>query len=99
MKQQNIAEIFPTPVGMVRRGGIPVWCVAYFPHARGDGPLASARARCPRSFSPRPWGWSGGTAGLGGLGGIFPTPVGMVRVLSAGSADDKHFPHARGDGP
>ena len=70
-----------------------------FPHARGDGPQ---RAPCPvtsRAFSPRPWGWSVVDLDGFGFGGVFPTPVGMVRPLRCGRCRGCGFPHARGDGP
>ena len=53
------ANVFPTPVGMVRvhrsyNGGR-----TRFPHARGDGPTWNNREFDWSKFSPRPWGWSG----------------------------------------
>ena len=51
------------------------------------------------SFSPRPWGWTATAEALDYLNGVFPTPVGMDRVVRTCSPPRKRFPHARGDGP
>ena len=53
------AGVFPTPVGMVRGAARLILTAHSFPHARGDGPMASAISTRSHSFSPRPWGWSG----------------------------------------
>ena len=70
--------VFPTPVGMVPIAiaeGVP-WFG--FPHARGDGPGKRDVSCYFRTFSPRPWGWSGIRGGASMGGKVFPTPVGMV---------------------
>ena len=91
--------VFPTPVGMVRcEFGFP-HIFASFPHARGDGPTVKTVKTINSKFSPRPWGWSD----LSGLSAtrflVFPTPVGMVRILAETTFEFNSFPHARGDGP
>ena len=50
-------------------------------------------------FSPRPWGWSVKPFPLRIEATLFPTPVGMVRVLFLAHRRFWSFPHARGDGP
>ena len=70
-----------------------------FPHARGDGPQAAADAGYQKAFSPRPWEWSTALRCRISPERVFPTPVGMVRILSSSEPEMQRFPHARGDGP
>ena len=70
-----------------------------FPHARGDGPRASRRFIRSEMFSPRPWGWSAVSQASGTQRIVFPTPVGMVRLIVDPVFVKVSFPHARGDGP
>ena len=84
-----------------------------FPHARGDGPPPATTFRWSWRFSPRAWGWSALGETGGGSGDVFPTRVGMVRVLASmppfsvgmvrwfglRSRPWCGFPHACGDGP
>ena len=70
-----------------------------FPHARGDGPRSNEDFREQIKFSPRPWGWSVPPLLPWICSVVFPTPVGMVRVLRPGDGRHVGFPHARGDGP
>ena len=99
MDVATIAEIFPTPVGMVLQHVLMRDCFPYFPHARGDGPPKAINKSVSPAFSPRPWGWSAEPNGYSAHKVIFPTPVGMVRRNSLPFAVNAHFPHARGDGP
>ncbi len=52
------AHVFPTHVGMDRRKEEHGEDARGFPHARGDGPLASGGAYSTAAFSPRTWGWT-----------------------------------------
>ena len=52
-----------------------------------------------KPFSPRPWGWSFYFFFTFIHSCVFPTPVGMVRVVSLDPRSGNRFPHARGDGP
>ena len=70
-----------------------------FPHARGDGPVGEWQDEFPIAFSPRPWGWSGLCEYTFSPARVFPTPVGMVRLVAASRSLGSSFPHARGDGP
>ncbi len=70
-----------------------------FPHARGDGPPWGAVAKNGMMFSPRPWGWSATASAYATISNVFPTPVGMVRILIIDGCVGAGFPHARGDGP
>ena len=70
-----------------------------FPHTRGDGPSFCALLIQRFWFSPHAWGWSD-RRGLGALSGrVFPTRVGMVRVVDSLVQRVYCFPHTRGDGP
>jgi len=91
--------VFPTPVGMVPMSEQESASGASFPHARGDGPSRCASARSPYRFSPRPWGWSDCSILDVHKAGVFPTPVGMVRLYRTFCRTLYCFPHARGDGP
>ncbi len=44
-KTRRINNVFPTPVGMVRRGNVSTLPNDGFPHARGDGPVKGAVSR------------------------------------------------------
>ena len=70
-----------------------------FPHARGDGPSRHFSRVQSRTFSPRPWGWSGRPGRIVRALLVFPTPVGMVRRNKFFTPSMACFPHARGDGP
>ena len=76
----RVQVVFPTPVGMVRHRVQAQRHAQGFPHARGDGPSALAKAGTPPWFSPRPWGWSAVGVGSPTHPQVFPTPVGMVRL-------------------
>ena len=98
-KYRMAVDVFPTPVGMVRRRHHGGCTIHSFPHARGDGPTTDGESGWWDEFSPRPWGWSLKSQHLYRPVAVFPTPVGMVRS-SLGVADVRRgFPHARGDGP
>ncbi len=91
--------VFPTRVGMDRRGAVQQSPGVRFPHARGDGPLPAGDQAPLTLFSPRAWGWTVNAAVLEGDMVVFPTRVGMDRFLSPQINTPHSFPHARGDGP
>ena len=91
--------VFPTRVGMVRLPTPAAPLLSCFPHARGDGPLATTGTLTITLFSPRAWGWSVCSRLTGRPRSVFPTRVGMVRSRTAVSRCPPRFPHARGDGP
>ena len=91
--------LFPTRVGMVRNVATFKTVGSALPHARGDGPIDGLGRHADRSFSPRPWGWSGGNVCASPVCRLFPTPVGMVRSAVDRRGVATPFPHARGDGP
>jgi len=97
-KENNI-RIFPTHVGMDRASTISSEEPRDFPHARGDGPPCSFHLLSSAKFSPRTWGWTVFFLVLWLSYNIFPTHVGMDRILPSVVAVIQHFPHARGDGP
>ncbi len=70
-----------------------------FPHARGDGPVDGCVITLTDEFSPRTWGWSGIPRPQTRYLKVFPTHVGMVRMIVANIIQHAGFPHARGDGP
>ena len=91
--------VLPTRVGMVRHGLLFAVHVFRAPHPRGDGPLQNRSAGQPIWCSPPAWGWSGkGRAGTS-AGGVLPTRVGMVRIITSLVIRFMGAPHPRGDGP
>ena len=75
-------EVFPTRVGMVRAASFP-GCTPFwgFPHPRGDGPLTDGIPPPVMSFSPPAWGWSASATTELTQALVFPTRVGMVRLV------------------
>ena len=99
MMRGSVARVFPTPVGMVRYHRTARRLPRGIPHARGDGPVGPRVVDDLRTYSPRPWGWSDLRAANTVAAGVFPTPVGMVRVDAPVRHPLFSIPHARGDGP
>jgi len=54
--QRGKGNLFPTHVGMIRRGTIRSGGRESFPHARGDDPAIAGFRASGISFSPRTWG-------------------------------------------
>ena len=91
--------VFPTRVGMVRircRSSRSWRCL---PHTRGDGPRYPSQILDYGWSSPHAWGWSVMTEPWLTLTSVFPTRVGMVRLLSPHNRRPQSLPHTRGDGP
>src|SRR3972149_6436011 len=84
---------------MVRGGNMLRRIGSGFPHARGDGPDNQQTPPNIAPFSPRAWGWSGCTECPAESTRVFPTRVGMVRLIMLVVCRWCGFPHARGDGP
>ena len=91
--------VFPTRVGMVRGYFNGVREPERFPHTRGDGPAIRKSDVPPCRFSPHAWGWSAPRPPRSTLAPVFPTRVGMVRILPPEVISAGSFPHTRGDGP
>ena len=69
------------------------------PHRRGDGPWWQRYQLRLEECSPQAWGWPGTGARLVQPPGVFPTGVGMARLLISLRPQRKCVPHRRGDGP
>ena len=69
------------------------------PHARGDGPVATALERQGWDRAPRTWGWTGISNSQGYKLAPSPTHVGMDRAATLIYDEAGPEPHARGDGP
>ncbi len=90
-------DVFPTRVGMFRRGPCRSRSCSCFPHTRGDVPTAVMFWTLLVVFSPHAWGCSGNRHGRGARHDVFPTRVGMFRVHGVHRRDDAAFsPHAWG---
>ncbi len=70
-----------------------------FPHPRGDGPKNHETKTLRHAFSPPAWGWSEAQNDEWDPLAVFPTRVGMVRVIEFDGGIIIGFPHPRGDGP
>ena len=91
--------VFPTGVGMDRRGAIFAGGVNSVPHGRGDGPSGRLNVVLPSPCSPRAWGWTDSASRVATGISVFPTGVGMDRRPAQGEPGDVSVPHGRGDGP
>ncbi len=93
------SHVFPTRVGMDREMSREPLENSSFPHARGDGPDERVCEICAPRFSPRAWGWTVPSGNVTVVSAVFPTRVGMDRVVTRLWPITRCFPHARGDGP
>ena len=80
----------------VSRAGIILACI---PHTRGDGPLSRSDFCNQPAYSPHAWGWTALHREMGRVEKVFPTRVGMDRVLHDTEIQKESIPHTRGDGP
>ena len=77
----------------------PPRCVSRFPHTRGGGPGRRVILERHQAFSPHAWGWTSADAGCRADQCVFPTRVGVDRVMMNGTLYAFRFPHTRGGGP
>jgi hypothetical protein len=91
--------VFPTRVGMDRGRRASGGLSAGFPHTRGDGPQGCRTTANRSPFSPHAWGWTVKRSYHGRVCAVFPTRVGMDRLLATRGLGLVRFPHTRGDGP
>ena len=91
--------VFPTCVGVDRRGsGFSMLCRG-IPHVRGGGPIVNLVPSRHMVYSPRAWGWTGeyNTKVIGTE--VFPTCVGVDRGHAFACVTQRRIPHVRGGGP
>ncbi len=69
------------------------------PHLRGDGPTGRRQTNRGHGYSPPAWGWPVEAVKRLRLVTVFPTCVGMARVLHGSFFQLRGIPHLRGDGP
>ncbi len=91
--------VFPTPVGVYRRGRPGLRPAQRFPHARGGVPAGWPPAFAHPAFSPRPWGCTVLIFVFIQIPAVFPTPVGVYRGAIQRHKFTCRFPHARGGVP
>ena len=77
------AQVFPTRVGVDRRGFRDTPERRSFPHTRGGGPFLRVGSQPHAEFSPHAWGWTVRKGRITMANMVFPTRVGVDR-LSAG---------------
>src|SRR5690606_18438038 len=91
--------VFPTHVGMYRRGAACGSTRLRLPHARGDVPLSTLDSGHHALSSPRTWGCTAEFFNNLQLLVVFPTHVGMYRHQGGYRLLQQRLPHARGDVP
>ena len=95
-QQNQLAGLFPTPVGVFPIALILGVSSVSLPHARGGVSAQKAvRVRVARS-SPRPWGCFSLSVGISVYATVFPTPVGVFLLYGGAAGGGKGLPHARG---
>ena len=98
-KSPKMKNLFPTGVGMVRSPISTRLLLSSLPHGRGDGPYFALDPPIGPSSSPRAWGWSDSGEIVHVNHRLFPTGVGMVRLVAVVPRTSVPLPHGRGDGP
>ena len=98
-KSSSGQYVFPTHVGMFRRGNHMGKRTERFPHSRGDVPEHGAVRHQTAPFSPLTWGCSIYDVHYLSPSCVFPTHVGMFRSRSRRRPPSHSFPHSRGDVP
>ena len=93
------SPVFPTYVGMFRRGAMASRSGSRFPHVCGDVPARPANGKPFPEFSPRMWGCSGFPGHGHRHPAVFPTYVGMFRDRRGADGAHIGFPHVCGDVP
>ena len=91
--------VFPTRVGVDRGGANREHPQPRFPHTRGGGPGTTAAAHSAGEFSPHAWGWTERQEIVVEVELVFPTRVGVDRVIRCHHRTLIRFPHTRGGGP
>ena len=91
--------LFPTHVGVDPSAGFTEGSPAPLPHARGGGPASCRSSLGAAGSSPRTWGWTGLGVPKRRSNPLFPTHVGVDRVIPSREETNAPLPHARGGGP
>ena len=84
---------------MDRHSDYLIFALSRIPHARGDGPVTHQVPDITSMYSPRTWGWTARSPKVFIDQEVFPTHVGMDRLLDVWPESEEGIPHARGDGP
>src|ERR1035438_8140459 len=78
---------------MVRPLNTPLPIKPRIPHSRGDGPTWPGPRGCNRRYSPPAWGWSDSAGEYLPSEDVFPTRVGMVRLVVSEYFHQCSIPH------
>ena len=92
----GVAGVVPTPVGVFLIHVQPAPLRIRLPHARGGVSGITLETHTDGGSSPRPWGCFYHIQILHDHERVFPTPVGVFRLLSVLTARTRCLPHARG---
>jgi len=90
--------VFPTHVGVFRLSAAPFDIFPCFPHACGGVPVTASCNAWRSWFSPRMWGCSGTWPPDPGALVVFPTHVGVFRIVVVTCSFPFSFPHTVGVG-
>ena len=96
---QDRQRVFPTHVGMFRSANELQHSDMRFPHTRGDVPWLVVGCESGPKFSPHTWGCSAAARARPSASTVFPTHVGMFRIIDGDDGSSRGFPHTRGDVP
>ena len=94
-----LGDLFPTHVGVYRRGVSRVAGWQAIPHARGGVPRELEGAGRKKGYSPRTWGCTGEASREASVRLLFPTHVGVYRTIRRTRGSRRPIPHARGGVP
>ena len=89
-------EVFPTHVGVFLTRGFFSKTADSLPHARGGVSQTNPAPLAPILSSPRTWGCFQPVETPDGIGGVFPTHVGVFLHQTIELSLRKCLPHARG---
>ena len=99
MEIPTASALFPTHVGVDPSCAPLAPPGRSLPHARGGGPKSYLNSFINSNSSPRTWGWTLKESLLVCVIWLFPTHVGVDRLLRQDWGLLRSLPHARGGGP
>ncbi len=93
------SSLFPTSVGVYRKGSFSLPTHNTIPHERGGVPLMKLIKTLENIYSPRAWGCTGSGILHRAEVRLFPTSVGVYRLPSTATNRPLSIPHERGGVP
>ncbi len=90
--------VYPTCVGMDRNDPCLFSTAGGLPHMRGDGSKIQETQILVQQFTPHAWGWICIRHPRSSDAKVYPTCVGMDRLIKPSQQSTNRLPHMRGDG-